>query len=361
MTDYKIPDRTFTDRKNLTFRLAKMVAVWGYKHLTKPFLELHEDIVRLKKNNAVFFYAPLHKSLWETSGILVPLSLSKLPLPYIGMGDNLIRGGFFRRLCRDVGIFLILRATNRSEMLASAIDLKRQMVEHFAFGKDVLIFPEGTRTSIPKTGKYGKFFPAAFEGLLEYERNKQEYLKENPGLIHHDLYIIPGTTDYSKVREDIEMTEGTKGKPRTLRIWDTIKMIKNIRETYIDFGKPIRVSDHLDKDRKELAEFTRAKCLELVKILPINIVSWAILESVEGECINVSKIEGNISFYIQKLINFKDRFRGFSENDSPSAIFEKVNKYDSLFKLKNIDIRHIKVYRLYANYIGHLFEDIKKD
>jgi 1-acyl-sn-glycerol-3-phosphate acyltransferase len=357
-TTVKLLDIPITGRKNLPFFIARFLAVGGYKLLTEAHTEISEELFQKKNDKnekTVFLYTALHKSLWEATGIMVPLYLAKLPVPYAGMGDNLVRGKFFRSVVEQTGVFLVKRASNRSEMLESAKKLKDYTLCYLAHGKDVLIFPEGTRKSILNQGKYGKFFPTAFEALLEYEKNKNEIAGQYPGLTPHNVYIVPTNVDYTKVREDWEMIEEYKGTPPTLRVWDSLKMIKHIRETYISFGNPIKVSDYMDKDRKTLAVLARDKCLELVKILPINIAACAVLDSKEGDRIDLSKIEDNIASHVKKLTPFKDRFRGFDENDSPAQILEKVTRYENCFKSKNIDIKNLDFYRLYANYIGHYY------
>jgi hypothetical protein len=121
-------------------------------------------------------------------------------------------------------------------------------------------------------------------------------------------------------------------------------------------GEPIKVADHLDKNRKELAAYSREKCMDLVKILPINVVARAISDSVEGDHIRSDKIEENIAGNIQKLSGLSERFRDFSIDEHPGNILEKVAKYETLFQPKYLNIKNLPLYRMYANYIGHYFK-----
>jgi len=358
----ELSSKEISDRKNWTFRIVKLIGVWGYKHLTRPHVEFHTNLKQLKKEKSVFLYSGLHKSLWETVGILAAIHLEGLPLAYGGMGDNLVKGRFFQSLAKKTGVFFIKRATNRKEILESAKKLKEYIIYYMAQGLDVMVFPEGTRKSILTQGKYGKFFPTVFEALLEYEKNKEKILEKYPHLPAYNTYIIPNNVDYSKIREDREMLENhPKGKPRTLHVLDSLKMVKNIRDTYISFGSPIKIADNLGKNRKELSTYVREKCLDLVKILPINIVSRAIINSVEGDHIKTDKIETNITRIIKKLRALKDRFRGFHSDDKPQDLLGKVAKYEINFRQKHLDIKNLAFYRLYADYIGHYFEgDIRE-
>lgn len=346
-------------RKNVTFAVARWMCISGYKLLTRPHVEMHPDVERLGKGpGTVFFYAGLHKSLWETTGIQVSLVQRKMQLPYAGMGDNLIRGKFFQRLAKKTGVFLIKRAGNRSEMLESARQLKQYVMTFLAHGWSLMLFPEGTRKNIPSQGSYGKFFPSAFEGLLEYEKQKDKILVQYPHLTPADSYIIPFNVDYSKIREDAEMLADNKGKPRTLHITDSLSMIKNIGDTYISFGKPIKMADHIDKDRKALAVFTRERCLELVKVLPINVAAHATVEAMNQAPAGVQEISQAdiipfISSTLEKLAAYKERFREFSFQDNPQEILKKVAKYEA--KFKRFKTKNLDFYQLYANYIRHYF------
>jgi glycerol-3-phosphate O-acyltransferase len=351
MSKFELSRELIVSRRNMAFFVAKTLGVTGYKYLTKAHTEYHEDLKALKKDKAVFMYSSLHKSLWETTGILIPLYLDKIPLPYTGMGDNLIRGKFFQNIAQKTGVFLIKRATTRRSMLESARMLKDFSLNYIAHGVDVMVFPEGTRKSIVSHGEYGKFFPTAFDALLEYEKSKDIILDDYPNLSPHNAYIIPTNVDYSHIREDQEMLQ--EGKPRTLHVLDSFKMLKNIGHTYLTFGTPIRVADHLGMNRKELANFTREKCLELVKILPINVVSQAILRTIDGDRIDIGKIESCINSVLEELSPLKQRFRGFTTEDSPRKLWDIVAKKDTNFREEHVNIKNRKFYKLYADYIGH--------
>lgn len=338
-------------RDLLIFLWAKFVSNIGYRFFSKSHLENPFNLTQLKKENAIFLYTGLHKSLWETSGVMSSICHQGLPIPYIGMGDNLVKGKFFQKLASKTGAFLVKRALTRKDMLESSKKLKQYIIYYLAHGIDVVIFPEGTRRNIPGMRKYGNFFPTAFEAVLEYEKKKQEILAEYKGLAAYEAYIVPFNVDYSKVREDYEIIRELNKKPHTLHILDSLKMIKHIGDLYISFGEPIKIANHLDQTRKELAIFTREKCLELVKILPINIVSWAILKANEAGCLERDKIIECIRENMEKLTPFKDRFRGFEPNETPSDILDKVARYEKNFK--NITAAHLPFYQLYADYINH--------
>ena len=355
---YDFSSKKIDKRNKLIYSIAKFFAIWGYKHLAKPHEEIHDDIKRLKDKKAVFLYTGLHKSLWETTGVITSLHLNNFPIPFVGMGDNLVRGKFFQNLVKKTGVFLIKRANVRRDIVKSAESLKKTILNFIVHNTDILIFPEGTRKNISRKGKYGDFFPAAFEAMLEYERNKKEILKSNKKLLDLQIYIVPFNVDYSKIREDAEIIKESKNTPQTLHIIDSFKMLKNLGDIYITIGKPISVSANIEKNRKELAKYTREKCLDLVKILPINIVSRSILDSYNNGKIEYKKLPYNISKNIKKLEIYKDRFKGFSIKDKPQYIINSLNRNE--IKFKKIDVKNLAVYELYSNYISHYFEKKKE-
>lgn len=338
-------------RNTLIYLWARLISNTGYRIFSRSHTESPSEFRKLKKKNAVILYTGLHKSLWETTGVLSAIYYQKLPIPYAGMGDNLVKGKFFQNLVSKAGVFMVKRAKTRRDVIQSSKKLKDYILYYMAHGTDVSIYPEGTRRNIPENGRYGNFFPTAFEAVLEYEKTKDKLLAENKKLTARDVYVVPFNVDYSKIREDFEYVKSSDSKPRTLHILDSLKMLKRLGDLYISFGTPIKISDHLDKTRKELAVYTRERCLELVKILPINIASLSILDAhAEGQ-MTTDKILEHIGLNLKKLDPFKDRFRGFEAGENPRDILEKVAKYEVTFR--KIDTEHIPLYRLYSNYINH--------
>ena len=335
-------------RRGFAFFLARTISNWGYKNLTKAHVEFETDLLDLKKNNSVFLYTGLHRSLWETTGMLSALYLNKLPIPVVGMGDNLIKGKLFVTLAKNTSVFLVKRGRTRREIVESAKELKKNMYSFMAYGKDVLLFPEGTRTNIPKTGEYGGFFPTAFDALIEFEKEKADDKSD------FDSYIIPFNCDYSIIREAHELTGYGSNTPRTLKIWDSLKMLRHIKDVYITFGTPVKVSDHLDKSRKEMAVMIRTLCLDLVKILPINVVATAIIESFNEGKTDIGFIYKKIELILSKLDNHRKHFRGFPEDKTPENVFSYVSSSNPDFESPSPE--KSKIYKLYADYIGHYIQ-----
>jgi hypothetical protein len=267
------------------------------------------------------------------------------------MGDNLVHGRFFQGLSKRIGTFLIKRPGNRKELIASARKLRSDILGLIANGVDLMVFPEGTRKNIPEREQYGDFFPAAFATLLEYERDKERICAANPVVKPFDTYIVPFNVDYSHVRETRELLRNDASRPQTLHVLDSLSMIRNIGDTYLSYGKPIRVAERLDLDRKSLAAECRGRCMELVKILPINIVGLSMLRIAAATTPSMPLIAETVRRCVNDLRPFADRFRGFSADDPPEEIVRRARR--GPLRFDHPAPEDVPVYRMYAAYIRH--------
>ncbi len=352
---YPVAAPDCSDRRNVVFWTAKAIVMLGHRFLVRPHVEMHPELLERKRGGrAVFLYCGLHKSLWETTGVLPPLHLAGLPIPYVGMGDNLIKGRLFESLSRKIGAFFVQRPANRRQMLESARKLRGDVLSFIAHGRDVMIFPEGTRKNIPAHERYGEFFPAAFDALLEYTRNRDAICANNPGLEPYDPYVVPFNVDYTRVREASEMVAEGTAKPRTLHVFDSLSMIRSIGDTYLSYGKPMRVADHLDTNRRGLASYARERCLELVKILPVNVACRAVLEAGAAPEVAPTAFEDAVKRVVDRLRPYADRFRGFN----PSAPHTEVARRaaQALAQFREYFPDNVRILRLYAAYIAHYLD-----
>ena len=335
--DYVLPLPETRDRRNLVFFVARLIAQAAHRLLVTAHVEFDPELLRVRRlPDTVFFYVGLHRSLWETSGALVPMYEARLPLPFVGMGDNLIHGRFFQGLAKRVGLFLIRRPSSRGDMLESARRLRGDVLGYLARGLDVLLFPEGTRKNVAKRHTYGEFFPAAFEALLEYGRNREKICAANPGMT---------------LREAHELVDHGVGHPTTLHVFDSLSMIRNIGDTYLSYGRPMRVAELLELDRKRLAAESRRQCMELVKILPINVACLAMLRLDATAPFSRPQLEDAVRDVVATLAPRADRFRGFSLGDAPSEILRRAGQRQLSFE--RLDPDCIPLYHLYADYVRH--------
>lgn len=352
--DELLAEPDHSDRRNAFYWSARLVARIAQRTLASVRVDLDPEIARLRRGGGVaLFYVGLHKSLWETTGLLVPLYEAGLPVPYVGMGDNLVHGRVFQAISKRIGTFLIQRPTGRRATIESARRLRADMLGFLARGMDVLLFPEGSRKSVVRRETYGEFFPAAFEPLLEYERDKARILAANPGLRPLDLYIVPVNVDYSRIREERELVDAASVRPQTLHVFDSLSMIRHIGDTYISYGAPIRVADRLELDRKELAAECRRRCMDLVRILPVNVVCLSLLQ-LDPAAASPESLEAAVAHNLERLRPHAARFRGFTAADSPAEIIRRARQGHRRFGRFAED--DLPLYRLYAGYIRHYLD-----
>ena len=313
----------------------------------RPHLELDPALKSRAEKGGVFLYAALHKSLWETTGIQVALTLSGLDVPWVGMGDNLVHGRFFQGLVERAGGFLIRRPRNRRDLIASARQLRDSVISLLKTERSVLVFPEGTRRGVPDNHRHGPFFPAVFEAVLQYARERSLAGGEK----YPPVFIVPVNVDYARIREDREMIH-RRGGPLTLHILDSMKMISHVGDVFLSFGTPMEVSQMMELDRRSLAEITRDACLDLVKILPVNVAAHGILRATDNGRIDRSGIAAGIAQTLNEVRPHAHRMRGFSLSDDPEKLLAKASRMNHLFR--ETSERMLPVVRLYADYIGHL-------
>ncbi len=314
----------------------------GLRFLSRTHAEIPPRLFTLQRQGYRFLYVGLHKSLWETSGVQTVLHRNRLTVPYAAMGDNLVRGRFFQAIAKRMGVFLVKRAVGRQGLLESAAALKGEIKAHLREAIDVIIYPEGTRKNIPQFGRYGIFFATVFEAALELNQEGEK------------IALVPVNVDYSHVREDHEMLKANEKHPRTLHMLDSLNMLSHLDDIFVSLGEPIMLSDR-QWNRKSLAAYCHQACLDLIKILPINVVAWAIYSLHQKADLDVASLYREIEANIRVLAPYQERFRGLSLESQGIELFEQVAKKRREFKFwagKKSD--QLSLFKLYRDYIGHL-------
>jgi hypothetical protein len=261
------------------------------------------------------------------------------------MGNNLLRkdkGPKERRLAE---------ALERANVVAlvERLNNKRQQADRVAFDAYTRLvrlmplcgFPGGTRT---RTGVYPDFFPAIYQGVIDAAKDLRDPF--NP---INDIpeYIIHTNIDYSKTLEVKEFVSENHDptKPHSFSFkHDFKKFMKNPGHVYISFSEPIRVNPY--DDRKVLAKQSFEACLNLIKILPINVMSEAMvrMNPEPGSPIDNNKLYDFVDGVVYDLSHHQHKFRRITI-DNPKKIV-------SLSRVP-IDSRLMDMYNVYSNYISH--------
>jgi hypothetical protein len=122
----------------------------------------------------------------------------------------------------------------------------------------------------------------------------------------------------------------------------------------VAYGQPARVSEFLALDRKELAAECRRRCLDLVKILPVNVASTAMLSLDASVPFSRAGLEAAVQRTVAALSPHAARFRGFSPDDPPAAILHRARRAQCTFD--ELRPGEAPLHRLYAAYIQHYLE-----
>ncbi len=339
----KKSDLTSVTRRNtLIYTSAVILSRFGTRFLSNTHEEISPEIFALHKQGYRFLYIGLHKSLWETTGVQSIIHRNHLNVPYAAMGDNLIRGRFYQAIAKRSGLFLVKRASGRQGLLESAASLKEAIKTHINAGIDVIIYPEGTRKNIPQYGRYGTFFTTVFEAALELSQTQEKFA------------LIPVNVDYSHIREDHEMLHPDEKNPRTLHMMDSLKMLSHLGDIYVNLGTPVLVNQ-AHWNRKNLAAHMRQSCFDLIKILPVNIISSAIYDLHQKGQKEPDSLYREIENTINTLSPFQDRFRGLTLQSSGTELFNTVaSKRREFRRWFEDDQNLLRFFKLYRDYIGPL-------
>ncbi len=323
-------------RNSFILGLAK-TALWPtIKTTSFKKYDIHPQAQKLmskqkKEKNCSLVFAGPHRSMWET--LLVPYTIAWHDgnLPFVAMGNNLVnkesgkKKKVFDYITSRMGALAIERENNPKSAIPVMIKAIEEIISE---NENFMIFPEGTRS---RDGLIKEFTPSAFQGIIDAAKNT-------------DVYIIPVNTDYSILYEINSFAEANsktyRFKAKDYRKWRSTFL----EDIYISFGKPVKVNE--TDERKELAYNTREDCLDLVKILPINVVSEAILQLDlrENEYIHPKSLEASVDNVVADLEEFQSKFRGFNVNTQSKKIIEKAKQ--------KINPELMPVYEIYGNYIA---------
>jgi hypothetical protein len=96
------------------------------------------------------------------------------------------------------------------------------------------------------------------------------------------------------------------------------------------------------------------RCLELVKILPVNVASRAILELEPGSEVSPTALGETLRRVLDALRPYADRFRGFRPGDSHAEILRRARQ--ARVDFRGLVAPDLRLYRLYAGYIAHYLQ-----
>lgn len=299
----------------------KNVIVKMYDWTSNIHTDIPQSTLDVMHSGIPKIYVGLHKSLWETMGVPVVINKLGLDMPYIVIGKNLVKG-ISKPLIKAFGCIYVERAAKdrNKQNYQSALEIKVKITKALDKGYDVLIFPVDGRT---KNGETNSFFSTPFDAALDH-------LKNGP------TKIIPFDVDYERLNDMPRMLKSIeKGKSYTFKIWHFLDWWKNLGNMYVNFGEPINIDEKTN--RKKINRDTLKEAKNLVKILPVNVFSEAVIRHRR----NGGYFDYTIEEVIDDLRLFENKFRGFKNIDDIS------NNAGLTFSEPE------KKYEIYSGYIKH--------
>lgn len=317
--------------------------------------------IKDSSENAVFKYVLPHKSHLDYVIISCIFAEEDIKAPRILAGNNLFFFPFDLYI-RKMGAIKVPRKGSREKVLASIHYVKQQFLEE----NDILNFPEGGRSKQGHLKKYkNAYFQAAIEAQLE-----------NPDL---NLYIMPVSTVYERVPEDLTLQRSAKLAEKSHKIKDITDFISVVLSpveqigqrksiVYLDFGTLIPVAGFIDGNPgyeprelgKKLADFTREQTLKNYRVVSTSLLAKSI-KSIDGYMEKPQIIDE-----AQKLFEFLEGTGTNVENISEYGLEESIeigiehfaNRRKKVLNEENgrIIIVRPDVLEFYANSISHFWK-----
>jgi hypothetical protein len=329
----------------LTAMAWPIMKITSWKHYEIPKNSLNLIKSQRKYDNCIIAYDGLHRSLAEVVMDPYAINIHGGNITSMMMGNNLLRkdaGKRERRLAfsleRANVVALVERLKNKMQQADRvAFDMYTRLTRDIC----TFVYPGGTRS---RDGSFKKFYSAAYQGMIDAAKVLRSTISPSKDKL---LYLIHVNVDYSKTLEVREFVAENHdpNKPHSFSMRkDLKKFFKNPGHVYVSFSEPILI--HPYDDRKKLAERSMQECLDLVKILPINIMSEAMirLNPTPGSVINKHRLYGLIDDVIDDLSPHQHKFRRVTIGNA-----EKIVSRSRL----PLDSRLMDMYKVYANYIGH--------
>jgi len=338
---------------------------------TKEFLNK-----KMSNGQSDVIYTSLHKSLWETIGIPYVLDKEGFPIPYMVMGNNLVKGSIFVKPLTKLGVIVSERenskkmrkdnttkyittnkdiSTKVDEIDPSSLEtLEQRIISNQQSTQEIINVEEQKTKILTSSEKLIEKISYALSGnnpvvVFPVDGRSKDGLTKNfkttatQAAINLDEPIVPISVDYFELNEESDFVEYA-GKPYTFRMDHIFRWtFKNLGIISVTFGKPI-IPSQVSTDRKELSRYVREQCLDLVKIYARNVVAYSMMQ--EDVKNNPNLLSDKIKYTLDKLSMQSNKFIDFTLNDTIDELIVKA-------ELEKKDPRAIKIY---GNNILHYIE-----
>lgn len=215
------------------------------------------DIRKLADQYPVY-YAPTHKTHIDSVELAYALAFSRLPLPRFAAASILMSNPLWGRFLKSMGAYAVDRESTRNILYLET--LSQYSVIMLEAGIPALAYPEGTRS---RTGNYQPIKTGLLSTAIDAFKGSGQ-----------EIIIVPMAISHRWIPEDLEFTDQDT---RT----GVFRFIKRRKKVYLDFGKPIRVSEYmqLDDPTHYIAKQIHQSWKESLKIQPHYILARLLAES----------------------------------------------------------------------------------
>ncbi|MGB1298600.1 MAG: glycerol-3-phosphate 1-O-acyltransferase PlsB [Psychrobium sp.] len=236
----KLVDEIAANYSERLLRIGDRVLSWLWNKLYKGISISNAERVRqLSQDGEEIIYVPCHRSHMDYLLLSYVIYRQGMAPPHIAAGINLSfwpAGPIFRR-----GGAFFMRRTFKGNKLYAAV-FREYLHQLFNNGYSVKYFTEGGRSRTgrllnPKTGMVAM----TVQGLLRG--------------IERPITLVPVYLGYDHVMEVSTYHGELKGKSKEKesmgQVFKTLRKLKNFGRAYVNFGEPISLNKHLDKNVPE--------------------------------------------------------------------------------------------------------------
>lgn len=178
--------------------------------------------IRRLANFYPVFYAPTHKTHIDSVELAYALYLSRLPLPRFAAASILMSNPIWGKFLKSMGAYSVDRENTRNILYLET--LTQYSILMLEAGIPALAYPEGTRS---RSGGFQAIKTGLLSTAIDAFRSSGQ-----------EIIIVPMAISHKWTPEDLEFNNLA---PNT----SVMRFVKRRRKVYLDFGRPILVSNHI--------------------------------------------------------------------------------------------------------------------
>ncbi len=178
--------------------------------------------VRRLANYYPVFYAPTHKTHIDSVELAYALYLSRLPLPRFAAASILMSNPLWGKFLKSMGAYSVDRENTRNILYLET--LTQYSILMLEAGIPALAYPEGTRS---RNGNFQSIKTGLLSTAVDAFRSSGQ-----------EIIVVPMSISHKWIPEDLEFNNMANSTSFG-------RFVRRRRKVYLDFGRPILVSNHI--------------------------------------------------------------------------------------------------------------------